>query len=150
MQDAMRSITSPGARRAVAVAIGLAWTAALPLDVATTRHLVADQTFTGIGILFLGPLGILGAVVGWYANPLLLVGLIAAQGRNPARTTLLVLAGGIAVLAASALLWREIPDDSGANPIIMFHAGFWLWLTTMVAAAGWLAIVALSDRPAER
>jgi hypothetical protein len=131
-------------RRWAAVALIAAWLLALPLNVATTHHLVADQTFRGFDILFLGSIGPLDGMFGWYANVLLSAGLMAARRPWRASRVLLTLAAAIVLLVVNTALWRRIPDDSGANPIIALHAGYWLWMATMVAGAAWLAAVGIA------
>tara|TARA_B100000749_G_C18018328_1_gene298163 strand:+ start:46 stop:483 length:438 start_codon:yes stop_codon:yes gene_type:complete len=132
-------------RYAVPALLIAGWTLALFLPVATTDHVNENQTFTGLIVLFLG------TFFGWmtfqfaaYANPIFLLALIygAWRGERASRRTLRISAVLLALAVVSALFWRNIPDDSGMNPIIAFHAGYYLWLGVMSCAAGWLWFVA--------
>ena len=53
----------------------------------------------------------------------------------------------LALAIVSAIFWRILPDDSGANRIIARHSGYYLWMAVMACAALWLWFTA--PRPQE-
>ncbi|MRW93546.1 hypothetical protein GJ699_26495 [Duganella sp. FT80W] len=85
----------------------------------------------GILILLTGPLGVLIGVFGWFANPLFGLSLLLSK-RQSALSMLLAFAG--LMLALFAVKLTAIPYDDGEGQFIEFGFGYYLWLTSFVAA----------------
>jgi hypothetical protein len=139
-----------GARYAVPGLLIALWIVTLFLPVVTVDHVNEDQTFPGLGIL------VLGTFLGWmilqfaaFANPVFLfaLGYSAWRGDTAERRTMRVSAVLLALAIVSAIFWRILPDDSGANRIIARHSGYYLWMAVMACAALWLWFTA--PRPQE-
>ena len=101
---------------------------------------VAGGAWPGYGILFLGLLGAFSgepANLIWFCNPLLFVGWIALF-RGEARLALgftgAALLGGLLFLACRLVLVSEAGGEG--YEITSVGAGYWLWIASMLVAAG--------------
>ncbi|GAB5347703.1 hypothetical protein [Alteriqipengyuania sp. 357] len=126
------------------------WVATLFLPAVTVEHVNEDQTFPGLSVM------LLGMFLGWaifqfaaFANPVFLFALGYGAWRGDAAGRRMMRGFAVLLMLAivSAAFWRILPDDSGPNPIIAHHAGFYLWLAVMACAALWLWFTA--PRPQE-
>jgi hypothetical protein len=134
----------------VALVLLVAWGVSLALPVATFGP-AADETWPGWAVLTLGWLGLLTGQFGWLANAGFIACLILMiRPRAPGR---LGIALGLATagLALHSLGWSWVYRNDGPRavpaPIMGFHAGYYLWVATTVAAGAMLLAYALTNRP---
>jgi hypothetical protein len=89
-----------------------------------------SHAFTGIELFLMGPFGLLGLIVAWYANPFLPVELVFLLRRR-FRPVIWV---GIPCLlvALSTLAMRDMPVSSRVDydRVIGYGPGFYLWLAS--------------------
>ncbi len=127
------------APRLLAVVLALGWVASVVLPVASAGP---KATVYGGGLFMVsGWLAILGGQPAWLANPLLaiVIGLIALGRPVP-----WAVGGFLAACFVSALFLTTLPSDAGDVLIRSFHAGYYVWLTLVAAAA---ASPLLTPRP---
>ncbi|HEY5666365.1 MAG TPA: hypothetical protein VIV64_06550 [Gammaproteobacteria bacterium] len=105
---------------------------------------------TGLDVLRQGAGAWRDGVVAWYANPLLIVALIAGWLRSYRFALAAVLAGLLLALSSFSAEWAA--ESGGRNvPAFSFAAGFYVWIGAYVlAAAGALLGYIRSDALARR
>lgn len=83
---------------------------------------------SGYDVLLLGWLGLIGLIVGWYANPLLLLSVIGvlADARKVARYS--ALAAALLALDTFRVLKIGLPDNGRTIELVGLGIGAWLWL----------------------
>jgi hypothetical protein len=113
-------------RRRVGLFILVLWLVSLALPVFTTCRPGYDHV-GGWFILLMGWMGVIVVQPAWFANILILIVAIILIAHRRAPVWLGVLT---AALAACALYFKDMVDDTGNVPICHYHAGYWLWLGT--------------------
>ncbi|MGJ5820021.1 hypothetical protein [Paludibaculum fermentans] len=94
-----------------------------------------DDIMLGLRALAVGWSGIFAGVLGWYANPVWLLGLVLGALRKP---TAAAIAGVLAVAIACTVfsdLGRELPGDEGnitKTAILRVLPGFYVWLASFL------------------
>ncbi|MBN9659823.1 MAG: hypothetical protein J0H49_16680 [Acidobacteria bacterium] len=94
-----------------------------------------DDIMLGLRALAVGWSGIFAGVLGWYANPLWLLGLLLIALRKP---TAAAIAGVLAVALACTVfsdLGRELPADEGnvtKTAILRVLPGFYVWVASFL------------------
>ena len=122
------------------VCLVLLWITTLAMPVATTRLGLAPATImTGASIAGMGWLGPFDLQFGWYANPLFAAALYVVLNEGSESGKSLIALGTLLLLpTASAMFWRSVLLDEGGGRAraVDFHAGYFLWLSVMLMAAG--------------
>ena len=91
-------------------------------------------SLSGLDVLRQGASGWRDGVVAWYANPLLIAGLIACWFRWPRIAVGAVSLGLMLALSSFSAGWAA--ESAGRNiPAFSFAAGFYLWLGAFVVSA---------------
>lgn len=130
--------------RAVAILLGLGWTAALMLPVATFG-LGPGEEWAGWAVLCLGWLGFLLGQFAWVANFLFAVALILlVRGRPPLVWGLMI---GVltSLLAAHALGFTRVYSNDGVMPVLAYGAGYYLWIGVVFLGGVALCLAALGE-----
>lgn len=113
----------------------------MTLPVVDTQMSSGIDTVFGSDILQIGWMGILVYQFGWFANLVLVPGLLLATGwPNQAPKVNIAIAIILLILCVNTALWTSIPADNGENQIIAHRLGYWLWMISVVASAAWLLI----------
>lgn len=126
----------------VRCALVLLWTLSLCLPVWRTVH--DTGWMMGWLVLLMGWMGPLALQFGWFANLLLLAyALLPASGLVGAFIYTILLA--ITVISSTFFKW--LPVDSGDSHIVAWGAGYYVWMSVMVATAAYslLRVFVLGD-----
>lgn len=78
----------------------------------------------GLGYFLFGPLGIITAQYGWFANPLMLF----AALRNSRFSAVIA----VALIVLTAFTLTSEPNDNGGRIVCGFGPGYYLWLACSV------------------
>lgn len=128
--------------RAVAIVLGLGWTAALALPVATFGE-GAGERWDGWAVLCLGWLGFMLGQFAWVANLLFAAALVLlVRGRPPLVWGLMI---GVltSLLAAHALGFTQVYSRDGVMPVLAYGAGYYLWIGVVFLGGVALCLAAL-------
>jgi hypothetical protein len=104
---------------------GFLWVLSLTQVVFYTSHGVV----MGFWVLATGWMGFVLFQFAWYANLLMLLGVLLMQ-RYPNRAQALVVAA--VLLAGQAFWFEDIPGQAANMHVLSLGAGFWLWYGSMV------------------
>jgi hypothetical protein len=141
-------MTASRIRMGVAALLMLCWATSLVLP--TVAISLRGEFNPGAYVLMIGWMGPLVGLFGWFANFLLPGVLVLTLFATPApRPMLAVFAAVLLALCLNSLSWDHIPSGDSTSKISAFGPGYYLWLSTMAAAAVWLAILALAPRQRE-
>lgn len=89
--------------------------------------------FSGLDVLRQGASGWRDGVVAWYANPLILVALLASWFRQFRFSLIAALAGTLLALSSFSAEWMA--ESAGRSvPSFQFAIGFYVWLLAFVFA----------------
>jgi hypothetical protein len=116
--------------RIAGIVILLMWAVSLVLPVFTTCRPGYDHV-GGWFLLGFGWMGVMMLQPAWFANWLIVIiaTILLAERRAPIWLGIVT-----AIVAGAAWFFTAWYDDTGDVPICHYHAGFWLWLATAVAA----------------
>ncbi len=84
-------------------------------------------------VLFLGWMGPLVGQFAWYANPLLLLGMITFMFRKWIATLVFIVLTLLMAANTFLLFFQEVPaDEAGVNMLMLqnLHIGFYLWIAS--------------------
>jgi hypothetical protein len=99
------------------------------------RNDTTEETWAGYMVLFLGWMGPLVGQFAWYANPLLLLGMITFVFRKWIATLVFIVLTLLMAANTFLLFFQEVPaDEAGVNMLTLqnLHLGFYLWIASIL------------------